>query len=57
MILDPEEPNGCPKETAPPNTFTLAGSNFIVFIFANDTTEKASLISKKSTSEIESPAF
>ncbi|MNE71887.1 hypothetical protein D3C80_1677930 [compost metagenome] len=57
IIRAPEAPRGCPKETAPPFTFTLSLSRFNIFALANPTTENASLNSKKSTSEIEIPAL
>ena len=46
VILAPEHPRGCPKETAPPFTFTFESSNPRSFMLANPTTEKASLNSK-----------
>src|SRR5690606_6805026 len=57
MILEPELPSGCPNETAPPFTFTLAESRPRILLFASPTTEKASLNSKKSTSDTSRPAF
>src|SRR5690606_36603269 len=57
MILAPEHPRGCPSDTAPPFTFTLDASKPNIFELANPTTEKASLNSKKSTSEISRLAF
>ena len=57
IILAPEHPSGWPNETAPPFTFTLSLSNPKILAFAKPTTEKASLNSKKSTSEIEIPAL
>ena len=45
MIRAPEAPNGCPRATAPPSTFTFSGSSPRVLLFAMATTEKASLIS------------
>ena len=57
MILAPEHPRGCPKETAPPFTFTLSLSRPRILAFAKPTTAKASLNSKKSTSEREIPAL
>lgn len=33
IIRAPEQPNGCPKETAPPFTFTFLGSNFSFWNF------------------------
>src|SRR5260221_11801541 len=45
-ILAPEHPSGCPSETAPPLTLTRTGSSDISLLFAIDTTENASLISK-----------
>mmetsp|Transcript_17124 Transcript_17124/g.46356 ORF Transcript_17124/g.46356 Transcript_17124/m.46356 type:complete len:235 (-) Transcript_17124:610-1314(-) len=55
-ILMPDAPIGCPMATAPPNMFTLAGSSPRMRLLATDTTEKASLISKASTSAMVSPA-
>ena len=57
MILEPELPSGCPKETAPPFTFTLFESNPKILLFAKPTTENASLNSKKSMSESSRFAF
>ncbi len=57
IILDPELPSGCPNATAPPFTFTLDASNPKILLLARPTTEKASLNSKKSISDISSPAF
>ena len=57
MMRTPEQPNGCPRETAPPFTFTLALSKPKIWALANPTTEKASLNSKKSTSETVSPTL
>ena len=57
MIRAPEAPNGWPKLTAPPCTFTFAASRPNNFMLASPTTEKASLNSKKSTAFIVMPAF
>ena len=46
MIRTPEQPSGCPNDTAPPFTFTLSFSNPRILAFANPTTAKASLNSK-----------
>jgi hypothetical protein len=43
MIRAPEQPNGCPSETAPPFTFTLSLSNPNILEFAGPTTANASL--------------
>jgi hypothetical protein len=48
MIRAPEQPNGCPSETAPPFTFTLSLSNPNILEFASPTTANASLNSKYS---------
>ena len=45
-ILDPDEPNGCPKDTAPPLTLTFLDSISKSLMLANPTTEKASFNSK-----------
>ena len=37
---------GCPRDTAPPFTFTLSADKPKIFILAKPTTEKASLNSK-----------
>ena len=50
-ILDPEDPRGCPKDTAPPLTLTISGLISNNFMLAKPTTENASLSSKKSTSD------
>jgi hypothetical protein len=44
-ILAPENPIGCPIETAPPLTFTLSGFKSRSFILARTVAAKASLIS------------
>ena len=49
-ILAPEQPNGCPRETAPPLMFTLSGDRFKILMFASPTTLKASFNSKTSIS-------
>ena len=46
MIRAPEQPSGCPNETAPPFTLTLFISRFNILALAKPTTEKASLNSK-----------
>ena len=55
-ILAPEAPNGWPIATAPPWTLIFSDEISRSFWFANATTLKASLISKKSTLSIEIPA-
>mmetsp|Transcript_324 Transcript_324/g.997 ORF Transcript_324/g.997 Transcript_324/m.997 type:complete len:230 (+) Transcript_324:322-1011(+) len=50
-ILAPDAPIGWPRATAPPRIFTLFGSSPRSLLFAKDTTENASLISKKSTED------
>jgi hypothetical protein len=45
----PDAPIGWPSATAPPHTFTFAGSSSSSRLFATDTTENASLISHRST--------
>jgi len=50
-------PIGCPSETAPPWTFTLAGSMSSNFWFATTTTLNASLISHRAISFLLTPAF
>jgi hypothetical protein len=45
-ILAPEQPNGCPKDTAPPFTFIFSLDKPNIFAFAIPTTENASLNSK-----------
>jgi len=45
-ILAPEQPRGCPNETAPPLTLTLSFDKPNIFALAKPTTEKASLNSK-----------
>mmetsp|Transcript_15030 Transcript_15030/g.28600 ORF Transcript_15030/g.28600 Transcript_15030/m.28600 type:complete len:223 (+) Transcript_15030:372-1040(+) len=52
----PEQPIGWPRPTAPPLTFTLDASRPRSLLLARDTTEKASLISQKSTSVTDTPA-
>ena len=56
-ILAPEQPRGWPKDTAPPFTFILSFGNPNICALAKPTTEKASLNSKKSTSESVNPAL
>jgi len=56
-ILTPEQPNGCPKETAPPFTLILLLSKPSNLVLAIPTTEKASLNSKKSISSLDTFAF
>ena len=56
-ILAQETPKGCPRDTAPPFTFTFLSLRPKIFIFAKPTTENASFNSKKSTSFIEIFAF
>ena len=56
-ILAPEHPRGCPKDTAPPFTLTLAASRPNILELAIPTTEKASLNSKKSTFSLVIPAL
>ena len=46
-ILDPDDPRGCPNETAPPLTLTMSLEISNNFMFARPTTEKASFNSKK----------
>ena len=46
MILTPEQPRGCPKDTAPPFTFTLLSSRPKILELAKPTTANASLNSK-----------
>lgn len=46
IILAPLQPKGWPMETAPPFTFTLAGSNFMRLLFSIPTTAKASFNSQ-----------
>ena len=57
IILAPEQPRGCPKETAPPFTFIVSLSKPKIFALAKPTTEKASLNSKKSTSATDKPTL
>ena len=45
-ILAPEQPSGCPRETAPPLILTLSPSNFNNSILTSGTIEKASFISR-----------
>src|SRR5262245_10525608 len=52
----PEAPIGCPRDTAPPFTFTLAASSPTIWLLAIDTTANASLISQRSTSLGSQPA-
>ena len=46
MIRTPEQPSGCPNDTAPPFTFTLSFARPRILALANPTTAKASLNSK-----------
>ena len=51
-IRAPEQPRGCPNETAPPLTLTFSISIPNFLILAIPTTEKASLSSQKSTESL-----
>src|SRR5207253_552183 len=53
----PEAPIGCPSATAPPFTFVFSGSAPSCLTELTATDAKASLISTRSTSSIERPAF
>ena len=55
-IRAPLAPIGWPSATAPPRTLTLLPSRPSSWLFAIETTAKASLISQRSTSAIASPA-
>mmetsp|Transcript_49442 Transcript_49442/g.128977 ORF Transcript_49442/g.128977 Transcript_49442/m.128977 type:complete len:283 (+) Transcript_49442:339-1187(+) len=55
-IRAPLAPIGCPRATAPPLTLTFSGSRLSSRLLATETTEKASLISKKLTSSRLMPA-
>ena len=46
---------GCPRETAPPWTFTMDGSSSISLMLASATTLKASLISNREMSSFVRP--
>mmetsp|Transcript_52946 Transcript_52946/g.126015 ORF Transcript_52946/g.126015 Transcript_52946/m.126015 type:complete len:228 (-) Transcript_52946:558-1241(-) len=53
----PLHPMGCPSTTAPPHTSTLEGSRSRMRWLARATTEKAWLISHRSTSDLFNPAY
>mmetsp|Transcript_226 Transcript_226/g.216 ORF Transcript_226/g.216 Transcript_226/m.216 type:complete len:207 (-) Transcript_226:457-1077(-) len=50
-------PSGCPRETAPPLTFTLEWSSSNNFMLATTTALNASFISNRSTLSLVSPAL
>ena len=56
-ILEPDDPMGCPRDTAPPAMLTFAGSNPSIFSFARATTLNASLNSKREISDNSRLAF
>lgn len=55
MVFSPH-PMGCPRDTAPPLTFTFAGSMSSILMLASTTTLKASLISHMAMSSFFRPA-
>src|ERR1700693_6176357 len=56
-IRAPLAPIGCPSATAPPRTLTRSGSSSSRRLTAMEEAEKASLISKRSISDIFNPVF
>ena len=57
MMRAPVAPIGWPKATAPPWTLTFLGSSPSSRLIASETDEKASLISNRSISPTDNPAF